>query len=317
MRIANCAPVIHRRTAHRVSTDTHAGITDGVEVDNIRQVRHVRIEVVVLYDEVSCLIHQLALNPIQPLSQVFIGTSCNPVRRIRVRRTTGRRVVLKTTIPWRIVGRGNHDAVGTRGATPRRTALHVAVVRQNRVADSRSRRVAILRVNHHGDAVGREHLEGGNHCRLGQAVGIAANVQWAFNALALAVIHDGLSGGVNVVFVESAVEGGTAVTGSTEDDLLVGVIRVRVLCVVSSDQFRDIDKVGWLGQLPGALMSHCGYPPAESANCATTDFTADQPAGMGKPNLDALPSLQCPRFRDSAHGKNYSVRQTRPCNRVQ
>ncbi|EEB62897.1 hypothetical protein CORAM0001_1218 [Corynebacterium amycolatum SK46] len=64
-------------------------------------------------------------------------------------------------------------------------------------------------------------------------------------------------------------------------------------------------------------MSHCGYPPAESANCATTDFTADEPVGMGKPDLNALPLPQCPRFRVSAHGKNHSVRQTRPCNRVQ
>ena len=89
-------------------------------------------------------------------------------------------------------------------------------------------------------------------------MGIAADEDGAGRALLGAVVHDGLGNGQDVGLVEGGVQGGAAVSGGTEGDLLVGVIGVGGAGVVGGDQLRDVDEVGRLGKLAGALVCHGG-----------------------------------------------------------
>ena len=56
------------------------------------------------------------------------------------------------------------------------------------MGDHRRRRIAVMRVDHHLDAVGREHFERARQRRLGQRVGIDADEHRPVDAAALAVI---------------------------------------------------------------------------------------------------------------------------------
>ena len=71
--------------------------------------------------------------------------------------------------------RRDHDAVGE-------AALAALVVGQDRMRDHRRRRVAVMLVDHHLDAVGREHFERARQRRLGQRMGVDADEQRSVDA---------------------------------------------------------------------------------------------------------------------------------------
>ena len=66
----------------------------------------------------------------------------------------------------------------------------------------RGRGEVVTGVDAHGHAVGDEHFDGGLPSRLGQGVGVAADVQRAGDAGLLAVFGDGLRDGHDVGLVE-------------------------------------------------------------------------------------------------------------------
>ena len=228
-------PVVHRGAAHRVRSDAHAGVLDGRHVHDVRQVRNVVVHVVVLHAAlIEHAVDRHALYTLEPGAQVVVGLCRNPIGGIGIRRAACRRVVLESTIARRVVGGGNHDAVGAR-------------VGQDGVGDGRGRGIAAAVIHPNLQFIGKEDLEGGDHGGFGQGVSITADEDGARGALLGAVVHDGLGDGQDVGLVEGGVQGGAAVPRGAEGNLLVRVIGVGGAGVVRGDQLRDIDEIRRLG----------------------------------------------------------------------
>jgi hypothetical protein len=83
----------------------------------------------------------------QAVSEDTVRLLGNPGRHISVGRSTMGWIVLEAAILGRIMRRRNDNTVGH----PRLTA---AVVRENRVGDNRSRRIAVVAIDHDLDTVG-------------------------------------------------------------------------------------------------------------------------------------------------------------------
>ena len=87
-------------------------------------------------------------------------------------------------------------------------------------------------------------------------MGVAPEEQRAVDALAGAVLADGLGRGEDVGLVERRREARATVTRGAEDDLLGGIRRVRGDAVVGGHEVGDVDEVGRLGGLAGAGGGH-------------------------------------------------------------
>ena len=156
--------------------------------------------------------------------------------------------------------RGDDDAVGEADARWEVVdAADLALVRaQDRVRDRRSGGVAVVVVDEHGDVVGGEHLQRRRPSRLGQGMRVASDEQRPVEAAPAPVVDDGLGGGQDVVLVEGGPQARAAMSGRAEGDLLVDVVGVGLLGVVERDEVGDVDEVGRLGRLSGAVVGHGG-----------------------------------------------------------
>src|SRR6266568_6157617 len=104
----------------------------------------------------------------------------------------------------------------------REAARAAAIVRENGVRDYRGRSVAIVRIDHHVDAIRDQHLQSGGESGLRKRVRINADVQRPVDALLLAIEANRLRDCENVCFIESVVESGAAMPGSSKHDSLCG-----------------------------------------------------------------------------------------------
>jgi hypothetical protein len=82
----------------------------------------------------------------------------------------------------------NDDAVG-------QTAASVPVGSENRVRNHRRRRVPVVRVNHGGHAIGREHFQRAGQCRDRQCMGIDPDEQRPGDAGTAPMLADRLADG--------------------------------------------------------------------------------------------------------------------------
>ena len=114
---------------------------------------------------------------------------------------------------------GDYDAVCKSG-------LSCAVVKQNRVRNSRGRGVRCAFGDHYVDVVCREHFHRARICRFGQSVRIHPEEQRSINVLEFAEIANRLSDGEDVPLVERHVERRSAMTGRAEDNSLPGINRI-------------------------------------------------------------------------------------------
>jgi hypothetical protein len=87
-------------------------------------------------------------------------------------------------------------------------------------------------------------------------VGVLADEERAVVALGGAVLADRLGGGEDVRLVEGGVEGGPAVTGGAEGDLLRRLGRIGVDRVVGGDERGDVDQVVGRCGFSGAGVGH-------------------------------------------------------------
>src|SRR5699024_3630141 len=125
-------PVVHGGPAHRVGTDADAGLADGVDVDHIGQVLNVgALEVVAPDALIQYAVDGDTLDVDKPAVEQVVGAVGDPVGRIRVGRPTVGGVVLETTIARRVVGRGDHDAIGQRVGRAGRAPAHILVMAQD------------------------------------------------------------------------------------------------------------------------------------------------------------------------------------------
>ena len=87
---------------------------------------------------------------------------------------------------------------------------------QDGAGNHRRRRIAVALVDHHLDAIGREHFQRARQGRLRQRVGVDADEQRAGDAAALAMIANRLADREDVCLVEGVVEGGAAMPRGAE-----------------------------------------------------------------------------------------------------
>ena len=170
----------------------------------------------------------------RPAAEQVVGPVLDPAGDLRSGRPAVGRVVLEPAVGGRVVRGRDDDAVGA-GAT--------AVVRQDRPRDGGRGRVAVARIDQHGDVVGREYLQRRDARRLGKRVRVGTQEQRAADIVRGPVVADRLAGGDDVVLVERRRERRTAVPGRPEADALLGSRRIGVLGVVRGDELGDIDEV--------------------------------------------------------------------------
>src|SRR5215813_12010969 len=133
--------------------------------------------------------------------------------------------------------------------TVRAPLLSTVVVSKNSVRDYRRRSVAIISIDHHLHAIRCQHLQGAGKCRLGKRVRIHAYVERSVNALLLAMEANRLRYCKNVRLIESSIERGAAMTGSSKRDALRGYCWIGSPRVIRGHQPRDINQQRWVGRL--------------------------------------------------------------------
>ncbi len=162
------------------------------------------------------------------------------------------RIVFEAAIARRIVGWRDDDAIG-------QTRYAAFVVDQNGVADRGCRRVAVLRVDHCGHAVGGKHFERGFEGGFGEGVRVLAEIKRAIDGFRFAVIADGLRDRQNMVFVEGGIECRAAMAGGAEAHALGGDGGIGLLRIIGGLELGQIDEIGRLGHFARAgvcLFAH-------------------------------------------------------------
>ena len=255
-------PIVHGSAAERIDAQTHAGVADHVEVDDVLQVVHVVLAEVEALDVLGLdgLLVGHSLDGLEVAEQ-FVGAGGDGVGGLGRCRAAGDRIVLEAAIGGRVVARGDHDAVGQALAFEALGAVGRAVVRQDRLGDDWRGDEIAAGVDAHVHAVGDEHLDGGLLGRAGQGVGVASEVQRAGDAGLLAVLGDGLCDGDDVGLVERGLQGRATVAGRAEDDTLLRNRRVGDEVIVLADDFVDIDQISWGGGLARIVCYHASILP--------------------------------------------------------
>ena len=158
--LCNTFPVFDTGTAERVNAQLQTGFLDRRHIDDIRQPFNERLHQILLFHVAGGhrLVQGNALHTVQTGGQQGVGTIFHHFGDVGVSRATIRWVVFDAAIFRRVVGWRDHNTIGLRAA--------FLVVHQNCVRDRRGRRIAVVFLNHDVHAVGRQHFQYGNKCRL-------------------------------------------------------------------------------------------------------------------------------------------------------
>src|SRR5712692_2899469 len=151
----------------------------------------------------------------QAVGNKGISLSFYPIGDLGVRGSAVGRIVFEAAKAWRVVRWCDDDAV-------RETALATAIVSENRVRDYRGGSVTIVSIDHHVDAIRRQHLQSAGKSGLRKRVRIDADVERSIDALLLAIKANRLRDCENVRLVERVIERGAAVARSSKHDALRG-----------------------------------------------------------------------------------------------
>ena len=165
-------PVVDRRPAQGVDAQAQPGPADRLHVHDGGQVLDVGGHVVVALHAGGAggPLGRDPPHPVQAGPQQPVGLVLDPAGDVGVGRAAVGRVVLEAAVLGRVVGGGDHDAVG-------QVVAPVPVPGQDGQRQRRGRGRPVARVDPHLDPVGGQHLQGGALGRLGQGVGVAAQEQ--------------------------------------------------------------------------------------------------------------------------------------------
>ena len=235
-------PVVDGSAAERVDAQAHAGGTDCVEVDDVLQIGDIVLTEVETFDQVGLdgLLERNTLDVLE-IAEQFVGAVGDGVGDVRRSRAAGDRVILEAAIGRRVVRWGHDDAVSQAFAGEALGAVSCAVVGQDGLRHNRGRGEVVARIDAHGHAVGDEHFDGGLPSRLGQGVGVAADIQRAGHASLLAIFGDGLGDGHDVGLVKRGFQGRATMSGGAEGDTLLGNVGIGDDVIVLADDLVDID----------------------------------------------------------------------------
>ena len=263
-------PVVHGSAAERIDAQTHAGVADHVEVDDVLQVVHVVLAEVEALDVLGLdgLLVGHTLDGLEVAEQL-VGASGDGIGGLGRSRAAGDGVVLEATVGGRVVGRRDDDAVGEALALEALGAVGRTVVGQDGLGDHRGGHEVVTGIDAYVHAVGDEHLDGGLLGRAGQRVGVGAEVQRAGDAGLLAVFGDGLGDGDDVGLVERGLQRRSAVAGGAEDDTLLGDFGIGDEVIVLADNLIDINQICWGGGLTRIVCYHVPYSATFFATLGT------------------------------------------------
>ncbi len=144
-----------------------------------------------------------------------VGLLFYPFRDVSISRSAARRIVFEAAESWRVMRWCDDDAI-------RETGLATAIVGENRVRDYRGRRVTLVSIDHHVDAIRCQHLQSAGKSGLRKRMRIDADVERSVDALLLTIEANRLRDRENVRLIERVIERGAAMPGSAEHDPLRG-----------------------------------------------------------------------------------------------
>ncbi|MNS84222.1 hypothetical protein D3C72_1180380 [compost metagenome] len=151
--LGDTLPVGDAGTAERIDAQLQAGTLNRRHINHVHQPFNIWLHQVLCMHTAAGpgLIQRLTLNAFQLQRQQFIGALFNHRGQIGIRRAAVGRVIFDAAIFRRIVGRGDHDAVGQ--------CPTVTVVAQDGMGDRRRWREAIIFLHDHINAVGAQHFQ--------------------------------------------------------------------------------------------------------------------------------------------------------------
>ena len=193
-----------------------------------------------------------AFYALQVVFEIAVGGALDTRGDVGVRRAAIGRIIFEAAVFGRIVRGRDHHAIG-------KAALASLVGGEDGVRDHRRRRVAVVLVDHHLDAIGREHFQRARQRRLRQRVGVDAGEQRPADAAGLAVIADRLADREDVGLVEGVVEGGPAMPRRAERHPLRRIGGIGLAHEIGRHQPRYIGQHRRLGRLAGERIYFGGH----------------------------------------------------------
>ena len=181
-------------------------------------------------------------HPAQAVGNESVGLLFYPFGDVSIRWSAVGRIVFEAAESRRVMRRCDDDAV-------REAALATAIVGENCVRDDRSRSVAIVSIDHHVDAIGRQHFQSAGKSGLRKRVRIDADVERSVDALLLAIEANRLRDCEDVRLVERVIERGAAMPGSSKHDALCGHRWIGLPRVIRGHQPGHVDQQRWVGRL--------------------------------------------------------------------
>ena len=247
-------PVMHAGAAQGIDPDLDAGGADRFHVDDIGEVGDIGPDVIVAMHagRFARAVIGDALHAAEAVFEKAVGGALDVSRDVGIGRTAIGRIVFEAAVLGRIVRRRDHDAVGE-------AAVAALVVGEDGVRNHRRRRVAVVHVDHHLDAVGREHFQRARQRRLRQRVGVDADEQRAGDAAALPVIAQRLADRQDMRLVEGVVERGAAMPRGAERHPLRRHRRIGLAGEIGRHQPRHVRQHGRRSGLAGERVYVSGH----------------------------------------------------------
>src|SRR5208282_4692622 len=235
--IADSIPIGHAGAAQWIDADTNIAVLDCLQVDHRLEIVHIEVHVLMLMGRRGCArsLKRHPRNSAETVRNQSVGTLLDPLGYVSVRGSTMRRIVFEAAESRRIVRRGDDDAVGE-------STLAASVVAENRMRDYRGGGVTIGRVDHHVDAVSRQHFQCTSKGRFRERVRIETDVKRTVDALLFAVKTNRLGYREDMSFVERLVERAASMPGGSERDALRGDGWIWLPGVVGRHQLVNIDE---------------------------------------------------------------------------
>ena len=222
------------------------GAANGVEIDDRRQVADVSVHVVVTVRRRRALGsgERNLSHALETVGEKRVRFILNPAGDRRVSRATVGRVVLESSIFRGIVRGRDHNAVGELLGS-------AAVVREDRVRDDGRRSKSFAIVDHYLDVVRSEDFERRGERRFRERVGVDPHEERTIDAVLRTIETDRLGDGEDVLFVERALDGCSAVARGPERDPLRGDRGVGLERVVRRHESRNVGEYRFRRRLTG------------------------------------------------------------------
>ena len=163
-------PIVHAGAAQRIDPYLDACGADRLHVNDISEVGDIGPGVIMAMNarRFARAVIGDAVDAAQTVLEKAVGGALDGGGDIGIRRAAIGRIIFEAAIFRRIMRRRDHDAVG-------KATVAAPVMGQDGARNHRRRRITVALVDHHLDAIGREHFQRARQGRLRQRVGVDAD----------------------------------------------------------------------------------------------------------------------------------------------